>query len=65
MKLRASYVNVSKKKTAGSKNKKSAKKKLKRNEKSVDLKKKNENKIGNQEMECGRKSDKDEHTSKA
>ena len=44
MKLRASYVNVSKKKTVGSKNKKSAKKKLKRNEKSVDLKKKNENK---------------------
>ena len=37
-------MNVSKKKSVGSKNKKSVKKELKRNVKSVDLKKKRENK---------------------
>jgi hypothetical protein len=44
MKLKPSYLNVSKKKSAESKNKKSIKKKLKRNVKNVDLKKKRESK---------------------
>jgi hypothetical protein len=44
MKLRPSYMNVSKKKTEESKNIMSVKKELKRNVKSVDLKKKIENK---------------------
>jgi hypothetical protein len=44
MKLRPSYMNVSKKKSAGIKNIMSVKKELKMNIKSVDLKKKSENK---------------------
>ena len=44
MKLRPSYMNVSKKNSAESKNIMSVKKELKRNVKIVDLKKKSENK---------------------
>lgn len=44
MKLKPSYANVTKKKNEGSKNKKTVKIELKKNVKSVDLKKKNESK---------------------